>query len=1199
MPIDFEKNFGVNAGYVESLFEQWEHSPEGIEASWASYFERLAPRVQREREASAEAPAPEAVEEKPATPEPAKESTGEQLEVLRGLPARIASNMAQSLEVPTATSVRTLPVKVLTENRRLINAHLQSQALGKVSFTHLVAWALIQAIDADRAVQDACKSEDDRWVRITPDHVNLGIAIDVQQGDERALMVPCIPAAETLDFAGFRSAFDDLVGRGRKGKLTAADFKGTSATLTNPGGFGTHMSVPRLMSGQGLIVATGSIGLPPEAIAMSPSAHTGLGIGPVMTVTATYDHRVVQGAQSALLLRRIEALLTGEGGFWDQLFGELRIPWSPARPHVDRRPLDPSHLKGSVQAKIRTLINAYRVRGCRLADLDPLEYKPDMLPSLDPQEYGLTIWDLDREFLAGDLGGEFKERTLREILDTLRSSYCGRWTVEYMHIADRARKHWIRDRFEQGIYHGDLEPEVRSHILGQLYHAQNLERFLHLSYVGNKRFSLEGADSLIPALSEVIERAADHGVETVVIGMAHRGRLNVLANILNKSYAEIFREFEGVLLPLSTEGSGDVKYHLGQQGSYRCRDGREIEVILSANPSHLEAVNPVVCGIVRARQDRLEDGERRRVLGVLIHGDAAFSGQGVVSETLNMSKLRAYGTGGTVHLVVNNQIGFTASPRDLRSTYYCTDIAKSIQSPILHANGDDPEAVVRSVRAAVDYRDEFHEDVVVDMVCYRRWGHNEGDEPAYTQPVLYRKINAHPTVVERYVDLLSRSGAMERSDCEGVGAEFDGHLREAMASVSSKTEGEPSEMPLEEVLDIADFDPLDFDDDAAPDTAVEEEALVEIIDRCNSMPEGHVTHPNLLRQLRRRERMVRGELGIDWGCGEALAFGSLLQSGVSIRLAGQDSGRGTFSQRHSVIRDQTTGQDHIPLRYIGEESESSFEVWDSLLSEEAALGFEYGYAKARGDALVLWEAQFGDFVNGAQIQIDQFIASGESKWQETSGVTLLLPHGYDGQGPEHSSARIERFLALSANGNWRIANCTTSAQYFHLMRNQGSAEQKRPLVVFTPKSLLRDHRAASPVEDFATGGFQKLIVEEAPGAAKRVILTSGKVVYDLLAHRDEQGIQDTAVLRLEQLYPMPRRALREAFDRFPDSEWVWCQEEPRNMGPWAFITEFLGELGIPIRFAGRPHSSSPATGSYKRHQAEQAYLVRRAYGEVE
>ena len=1186
MSFDLEREFGVNAGYVQALLEEWRQDAQRVDASWREIFERAT---------GERGGAPAALPEEARGPGAESVSEEAEYEALSGVAGRIVTNMEASLELPTATSVRTLSAKVLAENRAILNEHMQVRALGKASYTHLIAFALAKAIGEMPRIASAFVERDGKAFRRIPAHVNLGLAIDVPGPRGRMLVVPSIKAAQTMDFARFHRAFEDLVRRGREGKLTPEDYAGTNVTLTNPGGFGTEMSVPRLMKGQGLIVATGSIAIPQQLAGASPLKLAEIAVGPVMTMTSTYDHRVIQGAESGLFLKRCEELLQGRDDFYGEIFEAMRVPW---RPHVLEQDRDGlSELgPGEKQTKVWELINAYRVRGCRLADLDPLEYHPDLLPSLDPGSYGFTVWDLDRRFLAGGMHGQ-SEMTLREILAVLRKSYCRRWSIEYMHVVDRPRKHWLRAQVEDPAQFQEFSKEERLSILRRLHRAENFERYLHTQYVGNKRFSLEGADSLIPALAEIIERAAESGVEEVLIGMAHRGRLNVLANILGKSYEQIFREFEGVMLPLSTEGSGDVKYHLGQRGSFRTRSGKQIEVVLSPNPSHLEAVDPVVCGMTRALQDARGDGERRRVLAVLVHGDAAFSGQGVVAETLNMSDLRAYTNGGTVHLVVNNQIGFTAGPRDLRSTYYCTDIAKSIQAPILHANGDYPESVLRAVRVAVDYQRQFGGDAVVDMVCYRRWGHNEGDEPAYTQPVLYAKIRQHPTVLATYTRLLERRGDLSAEELRGIIERFEGELKEAKRAAQTAQASEP-EVPVVEAIDLADDDPRDYSQGHSPATGVPHERLVEIIDGANRMPEGLVVHPNLLRQLRRREKMVRGEQGLDWGCAETLAFGTLLGEGVAVRLTGQDSGRGTFSHRHAVIRDQTTGREHVPLAQFAREG-AQFWIYDSLLSEEAVLAFEYGYSLQRPQALVLWEAQFGDFANGAQIAIDQFIVSGEAKWKEKSGVTLLLPHGYDGQGPEHSSARVERFLSLAAEGNIRVANCTTSAQMFHLLRRQASVPDKHPLIVFTPKSLLRDKRAASPVEAFTRGGFREVIDDEqVAGDAQRLILCSGQIYYGLRAYREQYPEHGgTAIVRLEQLYPFPKRELEALFGRHPSARVVWCQEEPRNMGAWTFLSQRARDFGWELHYSGRPMAASPATGSYRRHGLEEQRLIQRAFEE--
>ncbi|MAW60050.1 MAG: multifunctional oxoglutarate decarboxylase/oxoglutarate dehydrogenase thiamine pyrophosphate-binding subunit/dihydrolipoyllysine-residue succinyltransferase subunit [Planctomycetes bacterium] len=1175
MAIDFEEQFGINAGYVESLYESWREDAGSVDPQWASYF----------ASADATSAPPQAGSSAP----PPRESDEDfEVEALRGVAAKIAANMNASLSIPTATTVRTLPVKALEENRRIVNGHMRDRVLGKASYTHFIAFAMVKAVAEMPSVQSFFEEKEGQGYRVTPRRVNIGLAIDVEGRDgRRSLVVPNIKGAESMNFKEFFDAYQDLVARGRHGKLTAADFAETTFTLTNPGGFGTEASVPRLMEGQGLILATGSIGLPVQARQMNPAMLADIAMGPVMTVTSTYDHRTVQGAESGRLLARIEQLLDGQDGFWDDIFRCLRVPWRPAVATVDQRAKSKRE-QAEDQAKVWQLIGAYRSRGCQLADLDPLEYKPDLRPSLDPEWYGFTIWDLDREFLTGGMGGQAK-MTLREILTVLREAYCRRWTPEYMHIVDRTRKHWVRDRVEERRSEPVYSPEHRQRILERLVRAENFERFLQTRYPGNKRFSGEGADSMIPALAEIFDLAAEDGVERIVIGMAHRGRLTLLATLLNRPYERLFREFEGVLLPGEAEGSGDVKYHLGQRGTYVTPGGKEVEIILTANPSHLEAVDPVVCGQVRAYQDDSGDVERRKTLGVLIHGDAAFTGQGVVAETLQMSALRGYETGGTIHLIVNNQIGFTAGPQDLHSAYYCSDLAKMVQAPILHANGDYPESVVRACTVATEYQREHGADVVIDMVCYRRRGHNEGDEPMYTQPLLYKRIGEHPTVRENYTALLVRRGQMTREECEAIGERFDQQLREAL-EVSKGRQAEAKTYELAPGDTLAESE---WSDDPSPETGIDTDRLVALIDELNSMPEGHVVHPNLLRQLKRREEMVRGNRGLDWGCAEALAFGTMIQDGIPMRMTGQDSGRGTFSHRHAVIRDQSTGEDYLPLADLN--PEVSVQIYDSLLSEEAVLAFEYGYCLAHPETMVYWEAQFGDFANGAQIPIDQFITAGEAKWDQRVGLTMLLPHGHDGQGPEHSSARIERFLQLAAEGNIQVAAASTPAQCFHLLRRQGLAGARRkPLILFTPKSLLRDPRATSPIESLGEGRFQELIPDpQVTGGAREVVLCMGKIYFDAVEQRDAAGRDDLAIFRLEQFYPFPRKALLEALEAHPDARLTWLQEEPRNQGVWPYLQDRLSLLGLPVRYHGRPAAATPASGSYARHVAEQEQLLAR------
>ncbi len=1183
MPIDFEQDYGVNAAYVQDIYEQWMRDPASVEETWREIFALAGGKPASPSEATPAKP------DGPAPAPSAPRGEGE-LEPLRGVAGKIVTNMEASLSIPTATSVRTISAKILSENRALLNEHLKVRAYSKASFTHILAFALVKAMSEYPSVQSSYLEVEGKGHRFTPAHVNIGIAIDVPTPKGRMLVVPSLKSVETLNFKDFYGVFDDAIQRGRQGKLTGEDFKGTTFSLTNPGGFGTSMSVPRLMVGQGVIIAAGSIGVPPEMGGLSKAALADMAIGPVMTVTSTYDHRVVQGAESGLMLKRVDELLQGTDHFYEEIFESYRVPWTPAKPSVD---LGLNRDPEETQVSIWKLISAYRSRGHLIADLDPLYYRPEYFESLDPASYGLTVWDLDRTFHSGGIGDK-PRATLREILTHLRRAYCRRWTVEYMHITDRNRKLWIRSRVEESEHRFEFEKDDRKGILTMISRAENFERFLHTRYVGNKRFSLEGADTMIPALSEILERAATHGVEKVVIGMAHRGRLNVLVNIMGKSYRDVFREFEAVLLPLSEEGSGDVKYHLGQKGVFVSRSGKNVEVILSANPSHLEAVDPVVCGMTRAYQDELGDTDRKKVLAVLIHGDAAFAGQGVVPETFNMSELRSFGNGGTVHLVVNNQIGFTASPMDLHSTHFCTDVAKGVEAPIMHANGDYPEAVLRSSRVAVDYCHEFGADAVIDMVCYRRWGHNEGDEPAYTQPLLYQQISKMRTVRVNYTRLSVRRGTLTEVEAAQISSDVDEEMRIAL----EEQRAEPKrELAKTEVLDMSVDNEADYAADVLVETGCEKDRLVQLIDTLNTVPDGFVTHPNLLRQLRRRESMVRGEKDLDWGCAEALAFGTIAQDGVSIRLSGQDVGRGTFSHRHALIRDQKSDTEHIPLQHLGEGA-ASFEAYNSLLSEEAVLGFEYGYALARPNTIVIWEAQFGDFANGAQVMMDQFIASGESKWKQKAGLVLLLPHGYDGQGPEHSSARPERYLGLCSGGNMTVANCTNAAQFFHLLRRHSQQKIRRPLIVFTPKSLLRDKRAASPIEDLTRGGFKELILDDTvePGQVRRVLICSGKVHNDLNDYRNAQGLKDVAILRLEQLYPFPRRAILDALASYNNPTVTWVQETPRNMGPWSFVLQRFYDMDVPIRYAGRPENSSTATGSHSRHLAEQAHLVEMALG---
>ncbi|MEE1927616.1 multifunctional oxoglutarate decarboxylase/oxoglutarate dehydrogenase thiamine pyrophosphate-binding subunit/dihydrolipoyllysine-residue succinyltransferase subunit [Streptomyces sp. TRM 70351] len=1139
-------------------------------------------------------------EQPPSEPAADEQETGPEYVPLRGPGAAVARNMNASLELPTATSVRAVPVKLLFDNRIVINNHLKRARGGKVSFTHLIGYAMVQALKAMPSMNHSFTEKDGKPTLVKPDHVNLGLAIDlVKPNGDRQLVVAAIKKAETLSFFEFWQAYEDIVRRARNGKLTMDDFSGVTASLTNPGGIGTVHSVPRLMPGQGLIVGVGAMEYPAEFQGASQDTLNRLGVSKVMTLTSTYDHRVIQGAASGEFLRQMHQLLLGENGFYDEVFEALRIPYEPVRWNQD---IDVSHDDEVTKAaRVFDLIHSYRVRGHVMADTDPLEYKQRKHPDLDIASHGLTLWDLEREFAVGGFAGKSMLK-LREILGVLRDSYCRTTGIEYMHIQDPKQRRWIQDRVERP--HTSPEREEQLRILRRLNAAEAFETFLQTKYVGQKRFSLEGGESVIPLLDAVIDSAAESRLDEVVMGMPHRGRLNVLANIVGKSYAQIFREFEGNLDPKSMHGSGDVKYHLGAEGIFTGLDGEEIKVSLTANPSHLEAVDPVVEGVARAKQDIIgKGGTDFTVLPVQLHGDAAFAGQGVVAETLNMSQLRGYRTGGTVHIVINNQVGFTAAPEAARSSMYCTDVARMIEAPIFHVNGDDPEAVVRVGRLAFEFRQAFNKDVVIDLVCYRRRGHNETDNPSFTQPRMYNLIDKKRSVRKLYTESLIGRGDITMEEAEQALQDFQGQLEKVFTEVreASGTPG-PAEVPAPKP---------EFP--VALDTAVSQEVVKRIAESQVNVPDRISVHPRLLPQLQRRAAMVEDGT-IDWGMGETIAIGSLLMEGTPVRLAGQDSRRGTFGQRHAVLIDQNTGDDFTPLLYLSDD-QARYNVYDSLLSEFAAMGFEYGYSLARPEALVMWEAQFGDFVNGAQTIVDEFITSAEQKWNQNSGVVLLLPHGYEGQGPDHSSARIERFLALCAQNSMTVAAPTSPANYFHLLRWQVHNPHHKPLVVFTPKSMLRLKAAASRMEEFTTGGFRPVIgdtlVESGemdPAQVRKVVFCSGKVYYDLEAERAKRGLKDTAIIRLERLYPLPGKEIQDQMAKFSGAaKFLWAQEEPANQGAWPFIALnlvdhldlIIGSEPVPnadrLRRVSRPSSSSPAVGSPKRHQQEQQELVNEVF----
>jgi multifunctional 2-oxoglutarate metabolism enzyme len=1213
------QTYGANAAFIEELYEKFRANPDSVSASWREFFQDYQPAVEEEealsvaaaapgRRATAEAavatpqpeprPVPVAV---PAPPLPAGNAV-----ILRGAAGKIATNMEVSLSIPTATSVRTIPVKALEENRRVINNHLALTGQTKTSFTHIIAWAIVRSLAQFPRMNAAFAQQDGQPVRIDREDVNLGLAIDIERKDgTRSLLVPNIKRAQSLDFSQFLKTYNDVVRKARNNTLEISDFEGTTISLTNPGTIGTNASVPRLMQSQGTIVATGQIDYPAEYSASDPSVLADLGISKVMTMTSTYDHRIIQGAESGAFLARIHELLTGEDDFYDGIYRDLRIPYEPVRWSRDRNRLNLGGANTDEivarEAAVLQMINAFRVRGHLLADLDPLEYKVGHHAELNPQYYGLTIWDLDREFVCGGLCGRMTAK-LRDILDTLRETYCGKIGPEYMHMQETDQKKWLQDRMEPTRNKQPLDLETKRRILVKLNDAEAFERFLHTKYIGHKRFSLEGAESLIPMLDYLFTEAAGDGVVEAVIGMPHRGRLNVLANILGKSYEQIFREFEGDVDPSSTQGSGDVKYHLGADGTHTSPQNTSLKLTLASNPSHLEAVDPVVEGMTRAKQMLINDRKHSIVLPILLHGDAAFAGQGVVAETLNLSQLKGYRTGGTIHVVVNNQIGFTTGPEAARSSTYATDVAKAVMAPIFHVNGDDPEACIRAMKLAYDFRQQFQKDVVIDMLCYRRWGHNEGDEPSLTQPKMYKLIKEHRSVRKIYTETLLRKGDIDPKEAEQWLDAFQLKLQEAFDRTKEQTAPPPQKNAL-----YTDEEITGFQKDPSPDTSITREQVETVGHALIETPENFTAHPKLKPVLARRQAMMEGKEPMDWGFGEMMAFGSLILEGHRVRLSGQDSGRGTFSHRHAILFDYVSGRGYVPLNALesgttGDDAhpDAKFAVYDSLLSEYGVLGFEYGYSVADPGSLVLWEAQFGDFMNGAQIVIDQFISSAEEKWSQHSGLSLLLPHGYEGQGPEHSSARLERFLTLCAEGNMQVIYPTTPAQYFHVLRRQMKNNPRKPLIVMTPKSLLRHPMAVSTIEELTSGRFEPVLVDGAPASAgdvTRVVLTAGKVYYDLKAARDKAGA-NIPIVRLEQFYPFPQPMIAAALKQFPNAaDVVWVQEEPRNMGAWPFLHERLGAFltsGQRLRYAGRPIAAAPATGSHHRHEDQQHALIESA-----
>ena len=1224
----------ANAGFAQAIYEEFLRDPTAVDPEWRRLFES---GVVGERDGGADGSqggqrgsgaggqvaggassgfivSPKAAGAQADTARqpssPAAPLSG--VSPIKGPAAKLVANMNESLTLPTATTFRELSVAVLENRRRQLNSALQAAGRQeKVSFTHLIAYAIVQATKQQPVMSHILAMVDGVPHRVQPDGIGLGLAVDVQRKDgSRGLVVPVIKHAEAMDFAAFHRAYEGLVEKARTGKLMPDDFAGATMSLTNPGGLGTSASVPRLMAGQGSIIAVGAIGYPAEFTSLPEGRAAELGISKVMTITSTYDHRVIQGAESGTFLGTIDRLLQGEDGFYDQIargFGvTLGATPGEALQHRAARPgtavqeaVAPEMLYHVAAAM--ALVKAFRMHGHLAARLDPLGTDPIGDPALDPASLGLTP-EIMESIPSKVLRIAVPGRTLAESLPFLQATYCGTMAYEIEHISTHEERVWLREKIESGAYRQPLPPDRQRWLLQRLTDVEALERFLHKAYLGQKRFSIEGVDMLVPMLDLTIESAAESGARDVVIGMAHRGRLNVLAHTIGRPYETIFAEFEGgrqveagQLTP--DGGTGDVKYHHGAEGAYVTTGGKAITVSLSPNPSHLEFVSPVVDGRARAKQTQRRGREAHydptAALPVAIHGDAAFAGQGVVAETLNLGALKGYRTGGTLHLITNNQVGFTTDMEDARSTRYASDLAKGFDIPIIHVNADDAEACLSAVRLAMAYRDRFHQDVVIDLVGYRRHGHNEGDEPAYTQPLMYDRIKGLPTVRETYARYLVQGGALTQEEADQAATQTYQRLVDIQqafkASMARATHQErPVRLsgPGQEV-----------------DTALPPEFLKALNDQLHSWPEGFSVHPKLRKQLERRRTVLGPEGGIEWAHAEALALGSLLTEGVPVRLTGQDTERGTFSQRHLVLHDVTQAKTIAPIQNLPG-ALAPMELHNSPLSEVATLGFEYGYSVAAPETLVLWEAQFGDFVNAAQVIIDQFITAGMSKWGMTSRLTLLLPHGYEGQGPEHSSARMARFLHLAAEGNIRVVNCTTPAQYFHLLRRQAKRSRQRPLVLFTPKSLLRHPQATSKLEDLTSGHFQAVIDDaffaKNPERAERLLMCTGKVYYDLMPEAEKLGADRPALIRLEQLYTFPWTELRQVLPRYSGAkELVWVQEEPLNMGAWRYLEAKLRELvseGHPmeIRYVGRPERASPAEGYPAAHAAEQSRIIREA-----
>ena len=1233
----------LNSAYEEEIYFNYLRDPDSVSPDWKKYFDKKSGAEISKDFSPAKNYLNNGFSSNGHAEQHSEHIEGK-LEPLSSIQAKIAENMNLSLEIPSATSVRNIPVKALDENRRIINRYLKKLKRKTVSFTQILAWAVVKSLIKYPKMNDSYIVEDGKPYRVKKESINMGFAVDITKKDgTRMLMVPNVKNAQNMNFSQFIEEFEKIIDKTRNNKLELSDMDGTTITLTNPGMIGTTASSPRLMSGQGLIVATGSIDYPVEFQAVRPEILTKMAISKTVTITSTYDHRITQGAESAEFLAYLHKLLIGDEHFYDQIFVSLQIPFEPIKWQIDNSAINrygdsDEHDSIEKAAHVALLINAFRVRGHLLASVNPLGLSAYNYPELDPAFYGFTIWDLDRIFHADDTWAQ-NNMPLRDIIELLRESYCGNISVEFMHIQDPEKKDWVKRNVERTRFTYEFTKEEKYRILRKLIEAEEFENFLHTKYVGHKRFSLEGSESVIVMLEKIYEQAADDKMNSVVLGMSHRGRLNVLVNITGKSVEKIFNEFEGEADPDSYMGSGDVKYHLGDKGIYTSYNGNTINSILAPNPSHLELIDPIIEGMAKAINHDINDNTDSRNLPVLVHGDAAFAGQGIVAETLNFSQLEGYKTGGTIHIIVNNQIGFTTNAQDARSTVYATDIAKMIQCPIVHVNGNEPESVAGAAIFAYNYRNKFGSDIIIDMLCYRKYGHNESDEPAYTQPLLYKKIKSIRPVGMIYRDEL----IIEKNLTEELATSYVRETQEKLYNAFinrtvnnlKKSNGNGKARKTDYVFNSV-------------ETAVPEDKIRLITDKITKYPSDFKANPKIIQLLKKRSEMVASNKAeIDWAMAEALAFGSILNDGKDIRFSGQDSRRGTFSQRHAVLTDMETEDQYIPLNNI-KENQNEIRIYDSPLSELSIVGFEYGYSVLAKNSLVLWEAQFGDFANMAQAMIDQIIVCAESKWNQTSNLVLLLPHSYDGQGPEHSSGRFERYLQLAAENNIIVGNFTTPANYFHALRRQAFMPNKKPMIIMTPKGMLRHPMAVSSIQDLSSGGFQYIIddpkikelgsrnLEMGSGNRdqgtgnsndeqventnpqspipnpqspipsptlnlediKKVVFCTGKLFYEVLAEREKRKITDTAIIRIEQLYPLNLEQLKEILGKYKNAEnIIWFQEEPRNMGAWSFISsQFIWNLDVKLKYVGRKESASTATGSNVQHIKEQQGIIEEVLG---